>query len=142
MWRTTKIVQLGPGEPFALQCGIVGEFHDLAWFKDGEELEESDSLTIVDFPRESGRHGKAIVFSGFDADDHAGAYECYVKRKDDSYQSRKLLLQEKLSNPQITKGFIACPKEKDELCLNYGICMMHKASGSVSCLYVHLSVSY
>uniref|UniRef100_A0A914V8Z7 Ig-like domain-containing protein n=1 Tax=Plectus sambesii TaxID=2011161 RepID=A0A914V8Z7_9BILA len=132
----TEVVQVGAGEPFKMQCIVTGEHHenhDLSWSKDGNELVTSDTLIVADSPPGSSL-SKTIVVRGFNSDSHVGSYECSVKRKDNTYQSKKMRLQKKLGNPQIADGFAACPIEKAAACLNGGICMMHKASESVSCL--------
>uniref|UniRef100_A0A914VN57 Ig-like domain-containing protein n=1 Tax=Plectus sambesii TaxID=2011161 RepID=A0A914VN57_9BILA len=132
----SKIVQLGLGEPFALQCMVVGEIHedpDLTWLKDGFPL-VMDSAAVVDLPPESGSLGKSIVFSGFDTAKHAGVYECSVQRKDEKYHRKTIRLQQKPINAQIADGFVACPKKHEGVCYNGGICMMHKASNTISCL--------
>uniref|UniRef100_A0A914VB56 Uncharacterized protein n=1 Tax=Plectus sambesii TaxID=2011161 RepID=A0A914VB56_9BILA len=134
--QKTEVVQLGPGEPFKMQCIVTGEHHenhDLSWSKDGNELVASDTLIVADSPPGSSL-SKTIVVTGFNTDSHVGSYECSVKREDNTYQSRKMRLQKKLDNSQIADGFEVCPKEKAAACLNGGICMMHKASESVSCL--------
>uniref|UniRef100_A0A914VPH7 Ig-like domain-containing protein n=1 Tax=Plectus sambesii TaxID=2011161 RepID=A0A914VPH7_9BILA len=140
--QKTEVVQVGAGEAFKVQCIVIGEHHenhDLSWSKDGNELVPNDTLIVADSPPGSSL-SKTIVVAGFNTDSHVGSYECSVKRKDNTYQSRKMRLQKKLGNPQIADGFVACPKEKAEACLNGGICMMHKASESVSCLCLSANV--
>uniref|UniRef100_A0A914VQ73 Uncharacterized protein n=1 Tax=Plectus sambesii TaxID=2011161 RepID=A0A914VQ73_9BILA len=133
-----KIVHVEAGESFKMQCTVTGEHHenhDLSWSKDGEVLVESDSLIAADSEASAGASlSKTITVTGFNATKHVGVYECSVKRKDNSYLSGTMRLQQKTNSVRFPDGFEVCPKERAAACINGGICMMHKASESVSCL--------
>uniref|UniRef100_A0A914VNM9 Uncharacterized protein n=1 Tax=Plectus sambesii TaxID=2011161 RepID=A0A914VNM9_9BILA len=136
--QKAKMVPIGVGEPFKMQCIVIGEYHenhDLRWSKDGNELVTSESMKVADSETSAGGSlSKSIIVTSFNVDNHTGAYECSVKRKDDSYQKGTMRLQRKPGNSQIGDGFTTCQKERDGMCLNGGICIMQKASGSISCL--------
>uniref|UniRef100_A0A914VBF6 Uncharacterized protein n=1 Tax=Plectus sambesii TaxID=2011161 RepID=A0A914VBF6_9BILA len=134
--QNIELVQVGAGESFKMKCIVIGEYHenhDLSWSKNGRELAANDSLTVIDSPPGSSL-SKSIAVTSFNEGKHAGRYECTVKRKNNASQSGSMRLEQKPGSLQIPDTYTTCPKERDGMCLNGGICMMHNASGDISCL--------